>query len=144
MTQAALKRVHIALDQETFDTFTKLALASALNKKITVGALVAAAVFCLIDKMEANLTKKKQKAFTVNKTKINPNLKEKVGEIVRMHVYFGKQSDLIDRVQAVATNSGQSVGWVVRESCHACAPVFKKMVPKGKTFKCVGKSVTID
>ena len=144
MTQEALSRVHVALGSDTFKLFTKLALASSVEKKITVGALVAAAVFCLIEKMEAALKGDKHKTITVNGVKISTKEKEDLKDFVRLQGYFGKTSDLMNRVKALSDSSGMSVGWIVRQACRACAPVFEKSVPKGKSFKCLGKLVTID
>ena len=141
MSQSEVKRVHVALDMPTYEGIAKLALQSKVDKKITVGALVSAAVFCALPKLENKVPKK----FTLNKVKVDPTEKDDMsGNFARMQVYFGKHGDLYLRVNGLAKENGLSISWIVRQCCRICLPVFKVNVPKGKNFKCLGKEVTID
>ena len=143
MSQVTMGRAHVALDAPIYAEFGKMSMRSAKAKKITVGALIAAAVFCALDKFEVSVPK--GKPFSFNKVKIDPTVKDDLkGEFVRMHVYFGKDTDVYERITKLSAKAGVSIGWLVRMACLVCVSIFKVKVAKGKNFKCLGKTVTID
>jgi hypothetical protein len=141
MSQFKMKRAHVALDGSIYATIAELALQSKKDRKITAGALVAAAVFCALPRLEEKLPRK----FFLNKVEVDPKKKDRMeGGFIRMHVYFGKHGDLYERANNLAEKHDVSISWIVRQCCRVCVPVFKVKVPKGKSFKCLGSEVTID